>query len=476
MGFSEDLDFSIWDCKYTQDERCSENTWPFDLYFSPRLDIIEENALNEKSCIEVLNILNAKGKAEIFKCETNIEKLKSDLALVDDKWDAPCLTTSSQKINIMDGMTQDLKDANVNGDLDQGTQQMNKNIAENMLETLLQDSSPQSDEEVLNAVTKDSAAEPLRDDDCSNQRRKRIRIGSEDLCEDEVGGLSNFDGCIGLSTTKEATGTKAAGGNMGTSVDSINREAKEAVISQSIENETASQLSEMRLISKEEKGQGTLLGKTEDSVGEEFLSVWFNKKVKDLRKTKIKTEPHEDKQFEGSDSSLCVKLRNDKLMEKEWAAFEKLDCVAEELGSKPPPNRQKTGCKSRSGDKTTIISPLATKNESQTALVPAKNVGFAPPTERKIVDLPSVKEEEMSGGFQMIAATSSGTLIDVEASTGNIAEAADVPLERELERMKMKQLIAIAKEHNLRGRHSLKKTELQQRLLLFLQAKRSNHI
>lgn len=119
------------------------------------VDVIEEDALNEISCIQVLKILIAKADTEILEIEEEKVILQSKLALADEKWRAMCFTTLIQKIKCLGKLIQDLKNANVihvNDELHLGIQQMHPKPAETVhevLSALLQDYFSQSDEQVF---------------------------------------------------------------------------------------------------------------------------------------------------------------------------------------------------------------------------------------------------------------------------------------------------------------------------------------
>ena len=53
--------------------------------FSYFIDIIEETALNEKACIQVLRIQIAKADMEIAELEQNLESLQTELSFVEDE-------------------------------------------------------------------------------------------------------------------------------------------------------------------------------------------------------------------------------------------------------------------------------------------------------------------------------------------------------------------------------------------------------
>lgn len=76
-------------------------------------DIIEEDALNEKCCVQVLEILIAKADTEIAKLEDDIVMLQSQLARTDEKWLDMCIATLNKKIDRLGSLITALKIKNV---------------------------------------------------------------------------------------------------------------------------------------------------------------------------------------------------------------------------------------------------------------------------------------------------------------------------------------------------------------------------
>ncbi|CAH9105466.1 unnamed protein product [Cuscuta epithymum] len=129
MDFSADLDFSIWDCKYTADEiSCLRDSSPCVLYFDPQNDVI-----NEKYNSQVRNILAANGQVEILGSEKHTLKLpiRSELTPTDAEWDA---------------MVQKIMASNVNDDLGQ---EVSEERMHEGLRAHLKDPSPQSGEKAV---------------------------------------------------------------------------------------------------------------------------------------------------------------------------------------------------------------------------------------------------------------------------------------------------------------------------------------
>ncbi|OIT05387.1 PREDICTED: uncharacterized protein LOC109242668 [Nicotiana attenuata] len=108
------MDLLIWSPPYLQDENSyPTNSFPFNFYFNQKLDIIEENALNEKCCLQVLEMLIAKADAEIAELKDDIVMLQSQLACTDEKWSDMCFAALNKKIGHLDSLITTLKHKNV---------------------------------------------------------------------------------------------------------------------------------------------------------------------------------------------------------------------------------------------------------------------------------------------------------------------------------------------------------------------------
>ncbi|KAJ8570464.1 hypothetical protein K7X08_037436 [Anisodus acutangulus] len=100
------MDLSIWDPPENSDESSYlANSWQYNLYYDPRLDVIEEDALNEKSCVQVLKILIKKADSEIAELEDDILMLQRQLACEDDMR----FVELNKKIANLDSMLRALK-------------------------------------------------------------------------------------------------------------------------------------------------------------------------------------------------------------------------------------------------------------------------------------------------------------------------------------------------------------------------------
>nr|XP_016453576.1 PREDICTED: uncharacterized protein LOC107777919 [Nicotiana tabacum] len=108
------MDLLIWSSPYCQDENSYRtNSLAFNFYFNQKLDIIEENALNEKCCLQVLEMLIAKADAEIAELKDDIVMLQSQLACTDEKWSDICFAALNKKIDHLDSLITTLKHKNV---------------------------------------------------------------------------------------------------------------------------------------------------------------------------------------------------------------------------------------------------------------------------------------------------------------------------------------------------------------------------
>ncbi|XP_039021525.1 uncharacterized protein LOC120153679 isoform X2 [Hibiscus syriacus] len=82
---------------------CIQPEWQYDFYFGYGIDMIEENALNEKSCVQVLRILIAKADTEIDELEKDLVLLQSELVWDEhEEWHDICCNALRSKINCLD--------------------------------------------------------------------------------------------------------------------------------------------------------------------------------------------------------------------------------------------------------------------------------------------------------------------------------------------------------------------------------------
>ncbi|XP_055802663.1 uncharacterized protein LOC129871716 isoform X2 [Solanum dulcamara] len=108
------MDLFIWGPPYFQDENSFPgNSLAQNFYFSQKLDIIEEDALNEKCCVQVLEILIAKADTEIAELEDDIVMLQSQLARTNENWLDMCIAALNKKIDRLGSLITTLKNKNV---------------------------------------------------------------------------------------------------------------------------------------------------------------------------------------------------------------------------------------------------------------------------------------------------------------------------------------------------------------------------
>ncbi|XP_022766637.1 uncharacterized protein LOC111311489 isoform X2 [Durio zibethinus] len=81
---------------------CIQPEWQCDFYFGYGIDMIEENALNEKCCVQVLRILITKADTEIDELEKDLVFLQSELAWAEhEEWSDICCNALREKINCL---------------------------------------------------------------------------------------------------------------------------------------------------------------------------------------------------------------------------------------------------------------------------------------------------------------------------------------------------------------------------------------
>ncbi|KAH0694906.1 hypothetical protein KY285_022003 [Solanum tuberosum] len=108
------MDLFIWGPPYFQDENSfPANSLAQNFYFSQKFDIIEEDALNEKCCVQVLEILIAKADTEIAELEDDIVMLQSQLSRTDERWLDMCIAALNKKIDRLGSLITALKIENV---------------------------------------------------------------------------------------------------------------------------------------------------------------------------------------------------------------------------------------------------------------------------------------------------------------------------------------------------------------------------
>ncbi|GKV27633.1 hypothetical protein SLEP1_g36780 [Rubroshorea leprosula] len=96
----------LWGPPYNQvaeESSCMQPGWQYDFHFGYGFDVIEENALNEKFCLQVLQILISKADAEIDELENYLVSLQSELAWAEyDDWSEICCNGLRKRIDCLD--------------------------------------------------------------------------------------------------------------------------------------------------------------------------------------------------------------------------------------------------------------------------------------------------------------------------------------------------------------------------------------
>ncbi|KAL3531708.1 hypothetical protein ACH5RR_005229 [Cinchona calisaya] len=104
------MDSSLWDPPiYEDDSSDFGGNWLADFYFDLGRDVIEEDAINQRCCIQVLNTLRPKADTEIEELEQEIILLQGQLAWADEVWSKTCSNTLIERINSLNLLIQRLK-------------------------------------------------------------------------------------------------------------------------------------------------------------------------------------------------------------------------------------------------------------------------------------------------------------------------------------------------------------------------------
>ncbi|KAJ6870454.1 serine-rich adhesin for platelets-like isoform X1 [Populus alba x Populus x berolinensis] len=96
------MDWDLWGPPNDIEESGFDNS-QCDFYFGYGFDVIEEEALNEKSCVQVLRILIKKADTEILEFEQDLLSLQTELAWVENEdWPDICCNALREKIDFLD--------------------------------------------------------------------------------------------------------------------------------------------------------------------------------------------------------------------------------------------------------------------------------------------------------------------------------------------------------------------------------------
>ncbi|KAK2651945.1 hypothetical protein Ddye_011801 [Dipteronia dyeriana] len=99
-----------------QDSSCyTQPGWHCDFYFGYGCDVIEEDALNEKYCVQVLRILITKTDTEINELEKDLVSLQNELAWVEyEEWPDICCNALRKKIDSLHISVRNLRNKDKN--------------------------------------------------------------------------------------------------------------------------------------------------------------------------------------------------------------------------------------------------------------------------------------------------------------------------------------------------------------------------
>ncbi|KAI7992129.1 hypothetical protein LOK49_LG12G02736 [Camellia lanceoleosa] len=153
-------------------------------------DVIEENALNEKSCTQVLRILITKANNEILELEEDLVTLQSQLAWTDESWSEICSASLREKIDCLDISIQSLKNTNVQDEHDfGGCLLVHREPAERMHEivkAMLEKYFHQKDEQSIEVIVKESSSAGLQHGSDLMVQKKRLGCSaSEPIIKEE---------------------------------------------------------------------------------------------------------------------------------------------------------------------------------------------------------------------------------------------------------------------------------------------------
>ncbi|PON88381.1 Nucleic acid-binding, OB-fold containing protein [Trema orientale] len=113
------MDWDLWNWSHDQvtldHSACEQSGWLGDFYVGCGRDVIEENALNERSCIQVLRVLIGKADTEIDELEKDLVSLETELAFTEHEgWPEIWCSVLSDKMDCLDISIKSLKSKSKN--------------------------------------------------------------------------------------------------------------------------------------------------------------------------------------------------------------------------------------------------------------------------------------------------------------------------------------------------------------------------
>lgn len=160
--------WDLWESPHDQDtvegSDSMQSECQCDFYFGYGHDVIEEQALNEKYCIQVLRILITKEDTEIDELEENLVSLQTELAFAEHKeWFELCCNALREKIDCLDISVRTLrnkceKDAELQSSMHREPAETIHDILKGLLSNFFQEKDKQpSQVTILDLKSNDSA-------------------------------------------------------------------------------------------------------------------------------------------------------------------------------------------------------------------------------------------------------------------------------------------------------------------------------
>ncbi|XP_027350816.1 uncharacterized protein LOC113861911 [Abrus precatorius] len=145
------------------------NVWQCDFYFGCGHDAIEEDALNEESCVRVLRILITKADSEIEELEKDLLSLQNELAWAEhEKWPDICCSALIERINRLDVAVSTLK---------------NYHAGDAEMQLLLRGEPAETLHEIVKALRRDHCQDTLGQ---LRMRRERVKSPVETGCKHDI--------------------------------------------------------------------------------------------------------------------------------------------------------------------------------------------------------------------------------------------------------------------------------------------------
>ncbi|XP_043693007.1 uncharacterized protein LOC122643453 [Telopea speciosissima] len=179
------MDWDLWGPSYTQDSPESsfdirQHEWECDFYFGYGADVIEEDALNEKSCVEALRKLISKANIEIEELEENLVILQTQSEWAEQnklkEWFDICCKGLEEKTNFLELLIRNLKNEIGQNDCDNDFQSLMhvdpprriSEMVKDLLRTRCQSKSEQPEDIAMKDTFRDGTGESSDRESLSN--------------------------------------------------------------------------------------------------------------------------------------------------------------------------------------------------------------------------------------------------------------------------------------------------------------------